>query len=191
MFDLFFWTLVIVTFSVAYWRFMLLCRRQLAILTYLQVPLILFAIGNFVGEPIQRLHSGPQWLYDSLQDTGSATTAALFATFLLARKPAGVLMLPWFTGIMTVVNILWEVQTVTVRLEYYLAQGYSGKFDWLDTIAYLIGFVIVLINHFLMRGHLRPRAEEKLHETAPPLHGCAGCFACIKFTMPPPARTIL
>lgn len=148
---------------------------------YLIVPNVL-AWVHVVGNFLQETHRGPEWIIYHLHDLGVATIIMHGVFFIivfggsrhksdLTKIPYTIdmtlkLMLPAYV-IATLLCCYYKVIQVTVFREESIAQGYSGQLDLGDLIALLIGCLIMVINHYAMRGSVLRRKDQILKKLEP------------------------
>mgnify|MGYP001310674928 CR=1 FL=1 len=132
------------------------------------VPCTLLWIHT-IGNTLQELQLGPKWVQNHLHNLGVANLtigcAIVHAIIKVRWNPNYEksykleVYLPWCTiwyhlaG--TAICILEELRQITIAREEYIARGYSGNLDIGDMIAYGLGFIIMLINHFSLRNKIR------------------------------------
>lgn len=131
---------------------------------YLAFPLALVVIHE-IGNTLQELEIGPEWAQYHLHNVGFTSVLALPIASLAVwlgeddqqKKGASpekavrfVELLPFTFGATTVFCIALEVYMVTLNREAALRIGYSGALDIGDVVAYLIGFALVMVNHWIL-----------------------------------------
>jgi hypothetical protein len=138
------------------------------LIPYLVVPVAL-TWTQFLGEAIQRHGLGPSLMRNSLQDFGLVANFGVGLTpfYILfwwkcTRKDAPtssiaasqlMRVLPWGCALMLVICVVTEVG-LTLHRETMKAKGYSGQLDIPDLIAYVLGFIAILVNHKVMRPRI-------------------------------------
>jgi hypothetical protein len=135
---------------------------------YLVVPVIVTST-QFVGGVSQYYFIGPSLVRYSLQDVGWVANVGLgmalsgiLLWWTLMRRSAPpqdaaarqfIRVLPWCCAIATLVTCFIEVR-LTLSPEKLVAQGYSGRLDVADLVAYILGFALILVNHWVMRARV-------------------------------------
>ena len=157
--------------------FFVLLRRKLEgqLNTYLIVPSMLIWV-HVIGNGLQETEHGPKWVQDHLHDLGVATFAlSHVVTYLIVRGknpflsgydaalPAIVMR---FTvgahAVGTLVCVAYKISQITLFREQTIAEGYSGQLDLGDTSMFLLGFLVVLVNHFAMRKQVLRKRDTYL-----------------------------
>lgn len=131
------------------------------------MPLSLMWV-HVVGNYMQEQHWGPIWMQNHLHNLGvssavlaSAAGMTFWATrkypaqwgpkeiYVAARAFTGGVLMSWILG--TIMCVTYEVLNVTIWRADAIKQGYSGRMDWPDMIAYAIGLGLMILNHIKIR----------------------------------------
>ncbi|WP_028777558.1 hypothetical protein [Shimazuella kribbensis] len=135
---------------------------------YLIVPVILIWV-HLVGNALQENNIGPEFLQGHLHDLGVAamwcmvvlryfvhpsTTIPYYQKAVATANSVLKLTVP-LHGVTTLLCIGYKVSQVTVFREEHIAKGYSGMLDVADIAALCVGFLVMVVNHYLLRGSVR------------------------------------
>lgn len=120
---------------------------------FFATPVALAAVHT-VGDCMQTLNLGPEWVQNHLHNLGVCGLATLLSLAgnkkRLSIKVIQVLMrrMSIVAVALTILAILYEILLVTTLKQSSVAKGYSGSLDWIDISAYLVGLALMLANHF-------------------------------------------
>lgn len=139
------------------------------LLGYMVVPILLIGV-HVAGDAMQERHIGPDWIQNHLHNVGAVGTALNSVTLAILlikqgsnqeiwryRVADAIMWLTpryWVAGTLAAIGM--ELYIITFSREQMIAAGYSGRLDYADVSAYLMGLAIVLLNHHIMR----PRIQE-------------------------------
>jgi hypothetical protein len=145
---------------------------------YLIVPVILIWV-HVVGNALQENNIGPEFVRGHLHDIGVAAMWCMLGLMYLLRIPiSGALnyqstittvnSVLKFTiplhGVTTILCIGYKVSQVTLFRKEYIAKGYSGMLDVVDVAALILGFLIMVVNHFALSGSVRRQMKRDIPE---------------------------
>jgi hypothetical protein len=146
-----------------------------AILRFFFVPTTLFGIHVY-GNTMQELAIGPELLRNHLHNLGVAGISMLFAlmaTLIIRSLPLKLAPHEWrdktarkamdlttrYWLVASALIVINEILEVTIWREDMIAKGYSGQFDWFDTLAYGIGALVIVANHYYIKPVVLARLE--------------------------------
>lgn len=136
-----------------------------SMMPYIVAPSVLIA-AHLTGESFQHYQVGPAWVQGHLHNVGVVTTVAFVFVYCLAvwrrrfrqsllalntetiRRYLRRFMLIAYGG--TILGVLDEGLVVLANKQALMAEGYSGMVDIVDIIAYVIGLVVLVVNHRYM-----------------------------------------
>lgn len=143
------------------------------------MPLSLMWV-HVVGNYMQEQHWGPIWMQNHLHNLGVSSTVLVLATYVTlwvmykrraqwgpkviyvaAQAFANGVLASWIIG--TLICVAYEVLNVTIWRADAIKQGYSGRMDWPDMIAYAIGLGLMILNHIKIRPVVLARMRKELN----------------------------
>lgn len=146
--------------------------------SYFVLPVALLGVHVY-GNTVQELELGPEWIRNHLHNTGVAGLSMIVALiYALVEKQWRYGHLPqaarriklarsamnqvlWYWLISAGSGISLEIVTATIWDEGAKAAGYSGKLDWFDLSAYLVGALIVTLNHLWFKRRIIAKMQRR------------------------------
>lgn len=125
---------------------------------------------HIIGYALQEFNIGPEYVQNHLHNLGAVAIvpmsfiASITITLWglrpwesrneIAKKIILKYEIPLYS-VSCLACIILEIMQVTVFRQKALAMGYSGDFDFIDSICYVLGFLIVVVNHYAHKKKLR------------------------------------
>lgn len=168
-------TLAIIVMLLVFLPMLVKTKGQLT--GYMIVPVLLIWV-HVIGNGMQETDNGPEWAQNHLHDLGVATFALMQMQIYFGLRHRMSLYSPGYDAdlpmmvmrfvigshlVGTLMCIGYKISQVTVFHEDTLAKGYSGQLDFGDISMFVLGFLIIVANHFALRGQVLRKRNAYLH----------------------------